>query len=73
MKLPEGHRVIHKDAIINGYKTTVFVILGPLDPNREDQDDFTKPEVTHRYLSLSGLKAAIENGSAWLQSPLDNG
>ncbi len=39
--------------------------LGPLDPHREDPDDLTLPEVTHRYVSRAALRAAIADGSAF--------
>lgn len=43
----------------------VWVGLGELDPDRDDPEDFTLPEVTRPYLTRRALETAIANGTAF--------
>ncbi|HVT78350.1 MAG TPA: hypothetical protein VHD87_15040 [Acidimicrobiales bacterium] len=71
MTAPTVRRIVRRDrqpVTVDGrtFLATVWVGLGELDPDRADPEDFTLPEVTHRYLSKRGLTTAIRDGSAFL-------
>lgn len=62
-QLPPKHRVVKHHGIVEAdgkqFIADYWVILGPLDPNREDLEDFTQPEVSGHYLSRGAIDAAI--------------
>jgi len=62
---PQVKRIIQRQGVFHGHITEVWVGLGELDPNREDPEDHTLPEITHKYMTKRALVAAIHNGTAF--------
>jgi hypothetical protein len=65
--LPDGYKVTKEHSVVTvagkSFLSDYYVVRGPVDPNREDKEDFTKPVVSEKYMSRSAIDSAIKNGT----------
>lgn len=60
-----GARPVRLTRVPRGVRS-YWVGLGRPSPEQVATDDYTCPEVTHRYANKSALVAALADGTAWL-------